>query len=349
MTTLKEVAFRLATTIGRYHDWRPEERLTRQTDVVGFRGDVPAMAGREPNQRRLVLENPPPLITQARRVLYTPKGMAWIDGSLERRFSFEEIGLRQIADSPGRPGRRYAEASVLQSQTPRTYGDWVSEHLASLSLATVEQRIVEPLLLPAWWYAKPYVRRDLERLRVRAEPVASTARIDDAQVINKTRFAHYWVRREVDAILAAMRIERRPCRPGSALYLSRKGERGEGPQRTLNNVVTERAMEEAGVKVVRTALVGLDDYLRLADDAETVFADHGSASYNVMHWQTRRFVEFFAPTYWESAFLFLTDCLGIRDYHLWRIDPDATVARLASRIAALRAEPCRGGATPERG
>ncbi len=336
---LKAAAVRFAKKAGRFRDWNPGERRTLRAEPVVFRGDIPSMAGQEFNQYRLVLEHRPPLITEAAGVVYTARGMAWIDGVLERRFSFQEVGLRHILEGPGAPRRVYPAASILQSQTPCTYGDWVSEHLAALALAVTNAKIVEPLLLPGWWFAKPYVQRDLATLGIRAEPVDATVRIAQAQVVNKTRHGHYWIRDEVDAVVAAMHIERRPCEPGSALYLSRKGEKGEGPKRTINNDLTEAAMERAGVKVVRT--VGLDRaaYIALAGNAETVFADHGSASYNMMYWQSRRFVELFAPDYWESAFLFLADCLGIHDYHLLKIDPQGTVEPLAARIEALRAEP----------
>jgi capsular polysaccharide biosynthesis protein len=141
--------------------------------------------------------------------------------------------------------------------------------------------------------------------------------------------------------MAAMRFVRRPCLPGSALYLSRKGQRSEGRQRSVNNEVTEPAMEACGVKVVRTSGLGPDDYIKLAEHAETLFFDHGSAGDNLMHWQTRRVVELFLPrpNYWDPSFLFLSDCLRIHDYHLWEIRPETTMDALARRIEALRSQP----------
>ncbi|HWH81175.1 MAG TPA: glycosyltransferase 61 family protein [Burkholderiaceae bacterium] len=285
-----------------------------------------------------MFDRPRPRVTHASNLLYTRLGMAWQSGTLQRRYSFQEVGPRHILERPRGAARTFARASILQSQTPLTYGDWVSEHVAALSVAIVERRLVEPLLLPQWWFSKSYVQRDLGLMGIRAEGFDATVRIEDATVIHKTRHSHFWARSEVEAIVAAMKIVRRPCAPGSALYLSRKGERGEGAARQVNNDVAEAAMTESGVQVVRTAGLTREDYIDLATSAETVFFDHGSAVYNMLHWQTRRVVELYAPTYWDPSFLLLADCLGIHDYHVWQCGPDASREALVSRVAALRAE-----------
>lgn len=333
---LKRAAVGVAKALGRYADWDPGERLTRQADAAWFKGDIPPMAGTESNQYRLVYSKPQPLITHANDVTYTIQGMAWLGGRLERRFSFQEIGLRQICEAPGGERRVYARGSILQSQTPCTYGDWVSEHLAALALALTAGQFVEPLLLPGYWFEKPYVSRDLATLGVRAEGLVETVRIEHATVINKTRISHYWVRPEVEAVIAAMRIEPRESRRGTAIYLSRRGEKGEGPRkREIDNALIEDALQAAGVEIVRTAGLRQDQYIALASGAETVFADHGSAMYNMLHWKTRRVVELFSPDYWDSSFLFFADSLGIHDYHLWQIDASTTLDALTKRAREL--------------
>jgi hypothetical protein len=336
---LKNAGIKLFQWTGRYADWEPEERNTRQAEPVSFRGEIPPMAGTEMNQYRVVYSRPRALITHAQQVIYTERGMAWVGGRLERRFSFQEVGLRQIWERPGGPTARYTQASVLQAQTPCTYGDWVSEHVSALARGLSLGMLVEPLLLPEWWIKKPYVKRDLQLLGVRAEAVGAPVLIEEATVLNKTRSGHYWTRGEAQAVLAAMKIQPQPCAPGSALYLSRKGLKGEGPQRQINNEVTEAAMEAAGVKVVRSAGLTREQFIDLAHSAETVFSDHGSAAFNIMHWQTRRFVELFTPDYWDSCFLFLTDSLGISDYHLWQVDTSTTVDGFTNRIRNLMSEP----------
>ena len=332
---MKAATMKMARVTGRYADWRPGENEAHQADAVIFRGDIPPMAGREMNQYRLVLDKPRRLITTAQNVTYTERGMSWVGGRLERRYSFQEIGPRHVWEKPGPTTNVYLRASILQSQTPCTYGDWVSEHLAALALVLAQGALVEPLLLPSWWLDKPYVRRDLAVLGVTAEAVRSPVEIQSATVINKTRVGHYWNSSEALAVVSAMKIQPRPCRPRTAIYLSRKGEKGEGPKRQIHNDVTEAAMEAAGVLVVRTVGKTPEQYIALAESAETLFADHGSASYNMMYWETRRMVELFPPDYWDSAFLFLADGLGIHDYHLWQIDDETTVCGLTQRIQVL--------------
>ena len=332
----------LSKGIGRYNPWHPEEMATRQVEPVYFNGDIPRMAGREPNQYRVVLAKKRPLMAEASNVVYTPLGMAWVKGTLQRKYSFQEVGPRHVLLQPFAASKRLSAATILQAQTPCTYGDWMSEHVASLARAK-EIGIVEPLLLPGTWQRKPYVKRDLAALGIQSEPVDENIRIDRAVVINKTRAGHYWTVEEVEAVMREMKIYPQPVTKGSAVYLSRFGEKGEGPQRQINNDVTEAAMAAAGVRVVRTKDCDQEAFKALSIDAETVFFDHGSAGYNLMYWQTSRVVELFAPNYWESAFLFLADCLGIHDYSLWQIPPDASVAELTSRINRLRARTIQAG------
>lgn len=336
---LETLVTTLSQRLGRYEDWAAEEQVVDQADAVPFAGDIPHSAGDEHNQYRLVLRKPPPLVAAARQVVYTDRGMAWLSGVLHRRFCFQEVGLRDLVTRPGAVAKTYARASILQGQTPATYGDWMSEHVASLARAKQRDALVEPLLIPGWWLRKPYVRRDLAALGIRAEAVDASVGIERAVVINKTRRGHYWTREEVQAVMTEMNIRPRDARPGTSIYLSRFGEKGEGPQRQINNAVTEAALASRGVKVVRTRGCTPEDYIALAGDAETVFADHGSAGYNLMYWKTRRVVEFFPPDYWDSAFLFLAQCLDIDDYHLWRVAPTTTVAEMTDRIDRLFSVP----------
>ena len=67
------------------------------------KGDLPPTAGAEMNEYRLIYSIPRPLVTLANRVIYTERGMAWVNGRLERRYSFQEVGLKQILSRPGPP------------------------------------------------------------------------------------------------------------------------------------------------------------------------------------------------------------------------------------------------------
>lgn len=330
---------RAAIRHGHSVDWPCEGRVVVRREAVRFHGDIPPGAGTEHAQRRLVFEPEPPNQVEIARLTYTHRGMGWIDGHLDRRACFEEIGPRHLLDLPGAPRFVFDEATVLQSQTPRTYGDWCSEHLPSLSRAVIDKTLVEPLLLPAWWLQRPYVQRDLAVLGIRAESVTSTVLIRTATVLQKVRPGHYWGLHEAEKVRHALRIAPQPSRPGSAIYLSRKGERGEGLVRAIDNDLVEDAMHTAGVTVARTARRTQASFAALASEADTVFFDHGSALYNMLAWRPRRIVELYSPEYWDSSFLFFSHSLSLSDYHVWQIDGTTSVASLVERIERLRAVP----------
>jgi len=337
---IKKIGIALAKMLGRYAYWGRQEDRMEQAQEVWFQGDCPRSTGLQHFVRRVIYTHPHPVITHAEKLTYTPSGMAWVNGRLERRYSFRDPSLRDIWLPVGRAKKKYEQATILQSQTPCTYGDWMSEHVCSLARALAAGGVVEPLfLIPEKWFIKPYVKRDLELLGVRAEGVRETVWIRHATVLNKTRSGHHWVPEEAQAVLRALKIDPPECKPGSALYLSRFDEKGEGPRREIRNTITEAAMAAAGVRIVRTAGRTLEEYKQLAAEAETVFADHGAACYNMIYWRPSRMVEFFPPDYWDPSFLFLADSLGIRDYHLWRIDEKTTVEGLTRRIEQWMSAP----------
>lgn len=338
---IRDIVMRTAAQRGHNLAWPCDGRAVIQAEPVPFRGDVPSGAGVDHHQRRLRFDPPPEARVELGEVTYTALGMAWVEGRLDRRACFEDIGPRHLWLRPGAPSDRLDRATLLQSQTPRTYGDWVSEHVPQLARALEGKTQTSPLLLPAWWHAKPYVQRDLKAMGIVALPVNAPVKIARADVLQKTRPGHYWTSPEAMIVRRTLWNEPSPCDSGTAIYLSRRGERGEGPQRSIDNELTEAAMAQAGVTVVRTAGRTSEDWQRLAPQAETVFADHGSALYNVLGWRSRRIVELFSPNYWDSAFLFLADGIGLCDYHLWRIDTATSVASLASRITSLRNEAIR--------
>jgi hypothetical protein len=61
------------------------------------------------------------------------------------------------------------EGTVIQSQAPNTYADWVLQHL--MTLADNMSFVVPPLLIPAQLWQKPYVQRDLRMLKVQTKVV----------------------------------------------------------------------------------------------------------------------------------------------------------------------------------
>jgi len=333
------VVYTIAEQIGYYRNWSRDERRFSRREAVNFSGEIPPMAGTEFNQYRLKYDIPRNVIGSASNVIYTAKGMGWVNGRLERRLSFQEVNLKHLLDKPSRPARRLERGTILQAQTPKTFGDWMSEHVSSLAIALNRLGTLDPLILPSHWLAKPYVKRDLARLGIEAIAIDEPVEIAQATVLSKTRPGHYWTAAETDNLRKALKVAPKPARPGSAIYLSRLGEKGEGPQRQMNNMLIEAAMTAAGVSIIRTAGCSLEEYLAAAGNAETVFADHGSAMYNLVYWQTKRVVELHSPDYWDGSFLMFADGLGIHDYHVWMVGETMTVDALRDRAAYLLEKP----------
>jgi capsular polysaccharide biosynthesis protein len=344
--TIAPAVYKIAEQLGYYQDWSQDERRFSQREAVNFSGEIPPMAGNEFNQYRLKYDVPRNVIGHASNVIYTAKGMAWVNGRLIRRLSFQETNLQHLLDRPSQPTRRLERGTILQAQTPKTFGDWMSEHVSSLSIALNQLGTLDPLILPSHWLAKPYVQRDLERLGIEAIAIDEPIEITKVTVLNKTRPGHYWTDEEALNLRLALKVTPRPARPGSAVYLSRLGEKGEGPQRQMNNVLIEEAMKAAGVAIIRTSGRSLEEYMAAAATAETVFADHGSAIYNLIYWQTRRVVELHSPEYWDGSFLMFADGLGIHDYHVWMVGETTTVNALRDRTMQILAKQIERNQTP---
>jgi capsular polysaccharide biosynthesis protein len=134
----------------------------------------------------------------------------------------------------------------------------------------------------------------------------------------------YITREEVQALQRAFHVDPAPPRPGSILYLSREGYRGDHhtveAHRSYPSEYITGFMRELGATIVPTREATPDRYRELAGEAETVVADHGSALCNLIFWNTRNVVELFNDSWWGNGFLMLANALGIRDYALVRVN-----------------------------
>ena len=239
-----------------------------------FSGDIPHGAGTEKSQGKLEYRLPREP-QEVQDLLYTPRGMAWKDGTLHRRYSLQEPALRDLNEHPiEKPTVILPEGILVQAETPYTYGDWVSEHLCTLASA---MPMTAPVLMPRHLMEKLYVRRDLSILGIESYTVESTLLVKKALVLPKRRSSHYFTRAEVSAVRRAFHVDFTPPRPGSILYLSREGEHAEAVQRDYPSDTIGNIMSNLGVRVVRTRETSLDQYRELAPEAETVIADHGDS------------------------------------------------------------------------
>jgi hypothetical protein len=333
MPTAKQFVLKAAEVLGRYKPLTPEETRLVQKEAVPFVGDIPLNAGGQLNQYRVEFETPRRLTAKVENLLYTPKGMTWLNGVLVQKYCVQEPSTKDVL---GRPSFRSISSipfgTIIQAETPYTYGDWVSEHLVTLSLALP---IVEPLLMPQHLMNKSYIQRDLRALNIEAISVNTSVLVKSATVLSKPRPGHYWRDEEVPAYRAAFNIH--PCSPkvGSLLYLSREGEKSESQDRQYPNLEVANIVRSLGGKVVVTQKTTYEEYCALAIDAETVIADHGGAMFNLLNWNTKNVIELFSDNWWTNCFLFLSKPLGVSNYALVNIDRfDAAVftKRLTSLI-----------------
>ena len=308
-------------------------------DPARFVGDVPPGSGLEPVQYRETYSSPRPP-RQVADLVYTPGGMAWVGGALHEGMGLRAASLGDILARPrGRRLRRLPRGTILACETLYSFGDWVSEFLATLVAASP---LGSPLLVPAFAWEKPYVRRDLAALGVEVVRVDRPVRVEAATVLYKSRPMHYWTAAEVAAYRRAFQVAPPAPRPGSAIYLSREGERGESGFRQYPSRQVAEILEPLGVRTVLARQTTQEQYRALADQAETVVADHGAAMFNMLFWNPRRVIELVNGAWWNNCFLFLAQDLGVGDYRLVDVDRLKTPA-IAEDFQRYLAAPIRGG------
>jgi capsular polysaccharide biosynthesis protein len=262
--------------------------------------------------------------------------MGWVGGTLFEKYSLRRPSLKEAFARPKPHSRQSIRAAtVVQCETPYTFGDWVSEYLGSLG---PELPLSSPLLVPEPIADKPYARRDLDRLGIEVIEVHRPIFVEDATVIPKAKPAHHWSRREVEAYRRAFRIEPPTPRPGSVLYISREGERGEAVDRAYPSRRIAEMLEPLGARIVRARDTSQDEFGALAGEAETVIADHGAAMFNMLFWQPKRVIELFSDHFWTSCFLFLGRAMDVPEYRLIRVAPFDEAGFLRSIVSDLHAE-----------
>ena len=160
----------------------------------------------------------------------------------------------------------------------------------------------------------------LALLGIDAVAVEQPTLIHKATVLHKKMFFFNWTADEVTAYRQAFKIDPVQPRPGSILYISREGETNERSGRTYPSKLTAKIMREFGAKVVFARQTSYEDYCALAEEVETVVADHGAAMFNLLLWNTKNVVELFTDQYWWNCFPFLTDALKISNHALIKTD-----------------------------
>lgn len=323
---MKRLLLFIFSFLGRYVQFTRSQNELIQTEFLDFKGDIPVCAGDIEGQYRLEYKLQRDLQETVANIIYTSAGVAWHDGRVFQRYCLREPSIKEILLKPKIYSIKLIEQGTLvQVQTPVTYGDWVSEHL--MCLVRVKY-LLPPLLLPEHLMARSYVRRDLERLGIKAEAVSETVMVKKALVVHKTRHSHYLTQEEVDAYRFRMDINPPAPEPGSVLYLSRKNVIGDAFQRSYPSELIEEILVTIGVTVVDTCVATLGDYQALANKAETVICDFGSAYLNLLEWNTKNLIVLYTDEWWDSCSLFLGRALGLKNIIYRRITNDMSHGEL---------------------
>ena len=284
---------------------------------------------------------PRPITTAHRNVRYTPTGFAWenrrLDISLSARpptsaydVLFEHV--QGTADA-------IETATIVECQHPNTYGDWTSEHIKSIAHCPDFPR---PLALPADVAARSYVRHELNQLGIDFIAVQRPLLIRNATVIHLPHPYLLWTEADVAAYRRLFRIEPRTPRAGSLLYLSRSGVKSEQKlaARQFPSQTIARIVQDLGGRVVVTEGMTREDFALLADEAETVVADHGAALFNILQWNTRNIIELVTDNWWSKCFVFLATSCGVANHAIVRTDRRSEAelrAILTRHLATFRA------------
>lgn len=320
---IRRLIYKFVALTGGFQPYREIERQTIKREKLLFEGDVPQPSNLVSLEERFKCHYrqkyiiPRPLREVVNNLFYTAEGMGWVKNTLYERYSYKYPTTKQVIIKPFLNTATLSQGTVVQAKIPYSYGDWVTEHLASITQALP---IAFPLLLPKELMERSYVRRDLALLGIDAVAVERPTLIRKATVLHKQMFFFNWTEREVIAYRQAFKIAPVRPRPGSIIYLSRGGETNERSNRSYPSQLTAEIMQELGATVVLARETTYDDYCALAAEAETVVADHGAAMFNLLLWNTTNVIELFSNQHWYNCFLFLTDALGISNYALINID-----------------------------
>lgn len=326
--------------VGLYKPMSPAEKAIVQSqnpeDKISFKGDAPIFI---PNgkceQIRQIYKVPRPPFETVTDLVVTPEGAGWKDGALHERYSSSIPGFRMLLSLPPRPVAEVAEGIFVQASFLGSFGDWGAEFLAGLAQLDA---IDAPVFLPSRLASRSYVRRDAKRLGFEIVSVDEPLLIRKAKVVRQQKYIRFWRKEEVEQYRRLLKVDLSDPIPGSILYLSRHGDTQAVYDRTYPNAAIEAVVKDHGGMVLRTGDASLEDYLAVAQYAETLIFDHGSAAYNMLYWRPRRIIEFASDQHWMNAFVNFSDAVGVRDYTIIRSDLGSP-EDVAAKTAAVLGQP----------
>ena len=315
-------ARRALAASGRWLATPVEDRAAHKTDAIEPAGDMHL-------HHRLVYDRPRPESEEVENLLYSPQGMGIQRGKVVERFSVRAPSIKEILSAPSlQPAATLQAATVIESETPYTYGDWVGDFICALACA---DDVTGPIALPADLAAKPYVVRDIAALGHELYAVDAPVLIEKARVLRKRIPSYFWGPGEVSAYRKAFDLDPPAAKPGSIMYLGRFDTVSESVQRAYPSETVAKIVESLGGHVFDTRAAAPALFNDMARDMETVIADQGSALFGVMHWRTKNVIELTRANWWHAANLFIANGAGVENYAVIAVD-DLDEAALRKRI-----------------
>jgi capsular polysaccharide biosynthesis protein len=259
--------------------------------------------------------NPRPLRSSHQNILYTPEGYAWTGGQVDLSLSARPVwSTKGLLKDRLRRGRKILDqGTIIESKWPVTYGDWLISHIKTIALCPDFPR---PLVLPNEISARSYVRRELDQLGIEVVAADCPVLIREATVIHRPSPSVLWRPEDTVAYRKLYGITPPAPRKGSILYLSRIDVNSDqkAAVRDYRSATVGKIVESLGARVIETGSMGRDDYAKLANEAETVIADHGSAAFNLLQWKTRNLIEIVTSNWWCRSIIFLGAASGVENH-----------------------------------
>lgn len=269
-------------------------------------------------------------------LVYDPDGVARLNGAIEPDLSSRwSLGVADVLlGLLVRPAEVLDQGTIIERDHPNTYGDFCSEDLKPLVLA---DRIIEPVIFPKSFKTRDYVHRHMRQLGISYRFAERPLRIRRVLVLRKTQQRTQWSLAEASEYRKRLGLGTIRPRPGSVIYLSRKNVRSARDMKGGSCIDSDTIADEIssrGGQVVETEGMVLEDFLRLAGEAETVVADHGAAMFNMLLWNPVQVVEIVPDDWWSTCFVLLSQHLKVRRHIILNAGHYAPLS-LQSRLGAI--------------
>lgn len=254
-------------------------------------------------------------------IVYNRHGIAWNALGILESCSCSRPSSKSVAEFfMSRPKDTFENAIIIESSSPNTYGDWISEHITAI--ARCPDLSYGPILLPRFLYDRKYVREDISILGLNVLPVDDLVMIRKPMVLHKKTINLHWAPEDVLAVRRLYGIDTVTPKKNSAIYLSRQDVlECRGPRnRSYPHEIISKSVESMGGQVIATGGMTFGDFSPLGHSADTVVADHGAAMFNLVQWNTRHVIELVSDSWWHDCFLFLSDACGVKKHTLLRVD-----------------------------